>query len=111
MDTMKKYNIPKSTFVYYDAEIPSIPLSTYEVVIPKFVNKMHAGGYNNVGVYGNLYALSSTYLNSDKIKEYPIWVAQYYKKCQYAGDYIGWQYTSTGSVVGIEGNVDISMFK
>ena len=111
IDAMNKYNIPKNTFVYYDAEISTIPLSTYEVVIPKFVNKMHANGYNNVGVYCNLYALSTTYLNSDKIKSYPIWVAQYYKKCQYTGSYIGWQYTSSGYVEGINGDVDLSMFK
>lgn len=113
IDAMNRYDINKNTYVYYDAEISSIPLSTYRVVIPKFVKKMHANGYNNVGVYGNLYALDNAngYLNHKDIRDYPIWVAQYYKKCQYTGNYIGWQYTSTGSVVGINGDVDISMFK
>ena len=107
---MQKYNIPKTTFVYYDAEINSIPLETYKVVIPTFVNNMHNNGYPNVGVYGSLYNFISTNLNDKDIKLYPLWVAQYYKKIQYPGTYKGWQYTSNGSVPGINGRVDLSMF-
>ena len=112
INKMKQYNIPKSTFVWYDAEINSIPLSTYNIVIPKFIDTMHANGYNNVGVYGSLnpFISSNGNLNSSKIRSYPLWVAQYYKKIQYPGSYKGWQYTSDGSVDGINGRVDLSMF-
>ena len=107
---MHKYNIPNTTFVYYDAEINSIPLETYKVVIPTFINNMHNNGYPNVGVYGSLNNFISTNLNDKDIKLYPLWVAQYYKKIQYPGTYKGWQYTSDGSVPGINGRVDLSMF-
>ena len=39
---------------------------------------------------------------------YDVWVAQYYKECQYKGKYVMWQYTSTGKVAGISGNVDLN---
>jgi GH25 family lysozyme M1 (1,4-beta-N-acetylmuramidase) len=71
---------------------------------------MHNNGYPNVGVYGSLNNFISTNLNDKDIKLYPLWVAQYSKKIQYPGTYKGWQYTSDGSVPGINGRVDLSMF-
>ena len=41
---------------------------------------------------------------------YKVWCAQYYKKCEYKGNYIMWQYSSTGSVAGIKGNVDMNYY-
>ena len=114
INKMKQYNIPQNTYVWYDAEINSIPLSTYEVVIPTFINYMKMNGYNNVGVYGSLNNFisptSAGNLNSPKIRCYPLWVAQYYKKIQYPDSYVGWQYTSDGYIDGINGRVDVSMF-
>ena len=112
IDMMNKYNIPKDTFVWYDAENTSYPLSTYELVIPKFVDYMNNNGFNNVGVYGSLsYFISgSGNLNSPKIRSYPLWVAQYYKKIQYPGEFKGWQFTSEGYIEGINTNVDVNMF-
>lgn len=109
-EMMEKYNIPKSTFIWYDTERP-YDLATYKTVIPKYVNTMHSYGYNNVGVYGSVINFLNGNLNDNTIKNYPLWIAQYYKNLQYPGNYIGWQYTSDGSVEGINGRVDISMFK
>ena len=79
---MRKYNIPADTFVWYDAEINSIPLSTYKIVVPEFVNYLHSRGYNNVGVYGSVsnFVSQSGNLNDGLIRSYPLWIAQYYKK-------------------------------
>lgn len=111
-EMMKKYNISSNTFIWYDAE-ENRSRNIYNQVIPTFVNRMHSNGYKNVGVYGNLYYLDSTngVLNTNTIRNYPIWVAQYYKKLQYTGNWRGWQFTSTGSINGINGNVDVSVFK
>ena len=38
------------------------------------------------------------------------WVAQYADKCAYTGDYLLWQYTSSGSISGVKGNCDVSKF-
>ena len=112
IDMMRTYNIPSNTFVWYDAEIDTIPLSTYRVVIPEFVNYMHSNGYGNVGVYGsvNNFISQNGNLNDGTIRSYPLWIAQYYKKIQYPGSYKGWQFSSSGHVDGINGDVDISMF-
>lgn len=40
---------------------------------------------------------------------YDIWVAQYNSKCTYSGNYTMWQYSSTGKVSGINGNVDCNI--
>ena len=111
-EMMKKYNIPSNTFIWYDAE-ENRSRDIYNQVIPTFVNRMHSNGYKNVGVYGNLYYLDSTngVLNTNTIRNYPIWIAQYYKKLQYTGNWNGWQFTSTGNIDGISGNVDVSVFK
>ena len=110
---MKQYNMPKSTYVWYDAEINSISRNTYNTVIPAFINRMKASGYNNVGVYSGVRQLDTTNgnTNTSTIRSYPIWVSQYYRELQYTGNYVGWQYASDEIVSGINGNVDVSMFK
>lgn len=55
-----------------------------------------------------IYANTST-LNTALTKpKYPVWVAQYASSCTYKGDKVMWQYTSSGSVDGISGRVDLS---
>ncbi len=44
-------------------------------------------------------------MNASQLR-YDVWVAQYNTKCTYQGKYTMWQYTSTGKVLGIQGNVD-----
>ena len=109
---LQRYNVPKDTYVWYDAEL-DIPFDTYRTVIPIFVNRIKAAGYNNVGVYSSVvrFDTASGNLNDATIRSYPIWVAQYYRKNQYSGDYIGWQFQSDGTIDGINGLVDVNMFK
>ena len=38
------------------------------------------------------------------------WIAHYATDCGYQGNYRGWQYTSKGSLPGVSGNVDLSVF-
>ena len=57
-------------------------------------------------VYAN-YNTFSNYLDYKKLKgKYLIWLAQYSNKAGLDYDY--WQYTSSGSVDGIKGKVDLS---
>ena len=77
-------------------------------VIDNFVSRLNNNGYSNVGLYGNLYMLTDGSLSFEH--NYPVWVAQYNDTCQYDKEYIGWQYTSDGSIPGIEGRVDLNYF-
>ena len=67
---------------------------------------------NNAGFTGGVYA-SKHWLNNnlkmDELKDYTIWLAQYSKEATYDGDYSLWQYTSAGSVKGINTRVDLNL--
>ena len=59
------------------------------------------GTYCSTG-YFNSHLTDSWY--DSKVK----WLAQYYKEVTYKGEYDIWQYTYTGKVPGINGNVDMN---
>ena len=48
------------------------------------------------------------YLNAAELADYPLWVADYRASLGYSGQYAMWQYTSSGSVPGISGAVDLN---
>ena len=45
-------------------------------------------------------------LDAAALSAYPLWVADYREALGYTGEYMMWQYTSSGRVAGIDGNVD-----
>lgn len=62
------------------------------------------------GFYPGLYMSKSpltSYVDDSTQVKYPVWVAQYNSSCTYNKGYGMWQYSSTGSVNGIIGNVDM----
>lgn len=73
----------------------------------EFAKYVESNGYQ-AGVYANVNWLNNE-LNPDNFnKKISVWVAQYYKECQYTGKYDIWQYASDGSVSGISGNCDMN---
>lgn len=50
----------------------------------------------------------NSYIDKDMLKDYPLWVADYRSALGYSGPYDIWQYTSSGTVSGINGNVDMN---
>ena len=73
-----------------------------------YCDKITAAGYP-VGIYANLNWwnnwLTASCFNT---KGWYKWVAQFNKKCEYTGTYTIWQHTSSGSVNGINGRVDMN---
>ena len=66
----------------------------------------------NAGKRAGVYASKSWFTNkldTSRLDNYYIWVAQYNTECTYTGRYNIWQYTETGSVPGIKGNVDLNI--
>lgn len=49
-------------------------------------------------------------LHLDQLTEYPQWLALYKDQMDYKYHFDMWQYTCTGSVPGVEGDVDINIF-
>lgn len=115
LETLKKYGNPNLKYpIFYDAEVSKIGRSNYEKVINAFAKVILNAGYE-FGVYGNANAFYSDngYLNSSKIKQYPMWVAHY--NTNYSSHYVsgyktsyGWQYTSSAKINGISTRVDMS---
>lgn len=61
------------------------------------------------GCFAGLYISRSpleTNITERVAKRYVLWIAEYRDKCTYTGSYGMWQYTNTGSVSGVSGNVD-----
>lgn len=73
-----------------------------------FCKRIENAGYEPM-VYANKSMLKDD-LNAAAIDQsYPIWLAHYTKKTDYEGEYQYWQYTSSGSVDGISGRVDMNV--
>ena len=95
---------------YLDMEDKDIQGETKETLTNQcneFAKYVKSKGYN-AGVYANVNWLKNELNPSDFDKDISIWVAQYYKECQYTGKYDIWQYASDGSVSGISGNCDMN---
>lgn len=113
---ISKYDINPTLGIYYDIESWSTKTSNsngitkqmYDEIIEYYVNSVskYTDYKYKVKVYsGRWYAMNRL---GDKSKKYVDWVAEYNSTCKYDGTYSMWQYTSKGSIPGIEGNVDIS---
>ena len=73
-------------------------------IVKAFCEEIKRQGYTPM-VYSDISWLNNQ-LNMSKLP-YKVWVAQIYKECQYKNPSM-WQYTWTGKVDGIQGDVDIS---
>lgn len=81
-------------------------------IVEAWYSRMNSGGYTNLGVYSYTSLLNST-LNASAIRSRTRWVAEYGPKMNYESfgtNDRGWQYSSSGSVSGISGNVDFNAF-
>jgi GH25 family lysozyme M1 (1,4-beta-N-acetylmuramidase) len=84
----------------------NIPYSVGAEICEEFCAYMEEKGYK-AGIYANLDWFTN-YLNVSYLDRYPKWVAQWNSECTYDGKYVMWQYTSSGKVEGISGNVDMN---
>ena len=95
---------------YLDMEDKDIQGETKETLnnqCNEFAKYVESKGYQ-AGVYANVNWLKNELNPNDFDKDISVWVAQYYKECQYTGKYDIWQYASDGSVSGISGNCDMN---
>ena len=104
--------------VFYDLEkwtwtghTPPTSPSVYDGIVNAWYAKLQAAGYNNLSVYSYTNYLD-TALNSANIRNKTRWVASYGARTNFpfAANDRGWQYTSQGSVAGIQGSVDLNAF-
>lgn len=73
--------------------------------IKAFCERIKEKGYTPM-----IYASTSWLYNQLDMSKLPydVWVAQYNSTCEYKGEYVIWQYTSSGRVAGASGNIDMN---
>ena len=115
INNFNNYNLSPAFNVMYDIESwntsrsssENISPETYESIITTYVGTLNNAGIG-AGVYANLNY--TQYKLTHNSLQYVQWIAHYNNTCGYNGNYKIWQYTSKGSVPGINGNVDISVW-
>ena len=110
----KKLSYP----IYYDMEEKTVLNSTNMTrtkaaqIAQAFFSTLEAAGYKNLGIYSNASRFDSKLadgkLTASIFNQYPKWVASYNDTCRYQGSYHMWQYSSSGSIDGITGKVDLN---
>ncbi|MDO4945132.1 MAG: glycoside hydrolase family 25 protein [Ruminococcus sp.] len=99
----KQFEFP----IYFDLEEKSA-FSKGRTVCSNMVTAF-CSALENAGYFAGLYISRSplqNYITSEVASRYALWVAEYGSKCNYSGAYGMWQYSSTGKVSGVSGNVD-----
>lgn len=95
--------------VYYDLEDAVVSAVGPKQILANaqtFVKTLEDAGYW-VGIYANTNWWNN-YLTDPWYDNVARWVAQYHTECQYEKDYGIWQYSASGKVDGVKGNVDMN---
>lgn len=105
--------------VYYDLEKwtweghqPPTDPNVYNDIVNNWYGALQSAGYKNLGVYSYTSYLQGPLKHAD-IYAKTTWVAQYGARMgfdSFPTNSRGWQYTSSGKVDGISGNVDMNAF-
>ena len=113
-----KFNISDNLGVFYDLEdwsIPSVGANSYGIskdsyhsMIITFCSKINNKLNLSCGIYASKNYIINRFYEYDR--PYVRWVSEWSNSPTYSGTYIGWQYTSDGTVHGITGRVDKSIF-
>lgn len=75
-------------------------------LVRTFCGELEKAGYF-AGLYCSAHQLTN-FISKEVSDRFAIWVAQYASKCTYTVSPYGmWQYSSTGKISGIKGNVDL----
>ena len=109
----KKFELP----VYYDVEAQeNVDVNTITAMCNEFCKILKNAGYKT-GIYASKYYLMYKIYPNKLPEDCSIWVASYGKNSgaipndvyKYSGKYDIWQYTSTGRIDGIDGDVDCNV--
>ena len=114
LEMIRKYNMNPTLGIYLDLESNNITsyMGTYEYeqVTRGFMYAMASNGYGSMTKIYTYKSMADNVLNSSYLRNLITWIAQYNHYCTYTGSYNAWQYSSTESIPGISGNVDVSVW-
>ena len=108
------YDYEYDSFRYAEDEGVEVDKALASDIVIAFLDRMKEKGYT-VANYVNPDLIKHRF--DSRINKYDSWVAHYKNNADTSKEYkidgfniIGWQYSSTGSVAGINGNVDMDVF-
>ena len=115
VNLLSKYNVPIRYPIAIDTERTppgngrgdGISKSQRTKVVQAFCQKIEKAGYKSM-IYGNRNWLLND-LEIENLSQYDIWLADYINTTSYKYPYTIWQYTSSGTVNGIAGRVDMNI--
>lgn len=112
LEQVENYRISYPIFLDVEASggrADSIDKATRTAVCKAFCETIEDAdkGYT-VGIYANKTWLTNK-INTSELEGYKIWLAQYAATPTYSGRYDMWQYTESGKISGISGNVDLNI--
>ncbi len=102
----KKFEYP----IYYDLEenLGALGRSLVSSIATTFCTALEKAGYF-AGIYISR-APAQSYLTDEVCKKYALWLAEYNSQLNWNGSPVGiWQYSSSGRISGIDGNVDMNI--
>ncbi|MFI3176764.1 MAG: GH25 family lysozyme [Eubacteriales bacterium] len=109
LDMISGYRITYPVFIDIEksgGRADSISVDTRTAVANAFCATIQNNGYS-AGVYANKDWFTNM-INASQLSAYKIWLAQYNTQTTYSGRYDMWQYSDSGTVGGISGNVDLN---
>ncbi len=90
-----------------NARTANLSTDSYEAVAKTFCDMVGNAGYRPM-IYGNVKSFTLL-MDAVDVDDYDIWIAYYGTPLYYPYHFDIWQYTSNGTVDGIDGNVDLNI--
>ncbi|MCR4616538.1 MAG: LysM peptidoglycan-binding domain-containing protein [Clostridiales bacterium] len=93
-------------------DLSGLSVGDISTISAKFLNTLKSFGHRDLVIYSDAFNAKESFGGS--LTKYPLWIAQYGVKYPSSDinwkNWAGWQYTDTGKVNGINGNVDMDVF-
>ena len=110
---IKDYNLNPTLGIYYDLEVwengknKNWSSAQYAVLIDNFNSIMSSYGYGDWKIYTSL-SMANTTLSQWQNRI--TWIAEWRNSCSYKNYYKMWQFSSDGSIPGINNRVDLNYY-
>lgn len=113
LELLRKYKVEFPVFIDTEGaggngRADGLDVETRTLVCEAFCRTIENAGYT-AGVYGSRNWYNNR-LETKRLDNYFIWLAEYRSVPLYQGYYGMWQYTSKGKIDGINGNVDLNIY-
>ena len=113
LDLIEPYNITYPVVIDVEsaesdsARTVNLTTDEYELVVKTFCDMVSNAGYKPM-VYGNVKSFTLL-MDAGDVDNYDTWIAYYGTPLYYPYHFNIWQYTSSGRVDGIDGDVDLNI--